>query len=310
MLNVCATPIGNLGDVTLRVLDALRDADLVAAEDTRRTRKLLSRHDVHTPLMSLHEHNEAARAGQLLERLRAGETIALVSDAGTPLISDPGARLVAAAIEEGLEVRVLPGPSAVIASVVASGLAADGAFRFVGYLPRRRGDLERAWRSWRRDDALVVAFESPRRLAGSLAALAELAPGVPAAVCRELTKLHEDVWRGTLAALAGRYTRDDAPPRGEITLVIDAGAGEAEGTPDEEAAADAAGALLARGLSKRDTAAALSVCLGLRRRDAERLTRSVAAGPPGSERPRPAAGRSPSRTVDAALGVDDPRLVD
>lgn len=275
MLRVCATPIGNLGDVTLRVLEALREADVIAAEDTRRTRKLLAQHDIHTPLTSFHEHNEAAKQNQLLERLRAGDAVALVSDAGMPLVSDPGARLVAAALAEELEVRVLPGPSATLAALVLSGLAGDGSFRFVGYLPRRRADLERAWRAWLLAGGTLVAFESPRRLAGSLATLAALAPDAAAAVCRELTKLHEETRRGTLAELAERYSGEAGEVRGEITLVVDAGSGAAGTGVDEETLRERAGVLLAKGLSKRDTTAALAVCLGVRKRDAERLVRGL-----------------------------------
>jgi 16S rRNA (cytidine1402-2'-O)-methyltransferase len=225
MLWVCATPIGNLGDVTLRVLDALRDADLIAAEDTRRTRKLLSHYDIHTPLTSFFAHNEAAKTEYVLGELRAGKSVALVTDAGLPGVSDPGTRLVAAALTAGLDVTVLPGPSAPVTALVASGLSGDAGFRFVGYLPRRRRDLQEAWRLWRREGGAVVAFESPHRLVRSLTTLAESAPQSRAAVCRELTKLHEEVARGTLAELAARYATAASPARGEITLVVDAGAG-------------------------------------------------------------------------------------
>ncbi len=292
MLCVCATPIGNLGDVTLRVLEVLQTADLIAAEDTRRTRRLLAHHDIHTPLTSFHEHNEAGKAGQLLARLRAGETVALVSDAGMPLVSDPGARLVADAVREGLDVVVLPGASAVITALVVSGLAGEGGFRFVGYLPRRRALLQESWRRWRREGGPIVAFESPRRLARSLEALAAPAPDAAAAVCRELTKLHEGVDRGTLGELAARYSSADVEVRGEITLVLDAGPGEARQAVDQEAAAETARALLGKRLSKRDAAAALTICLGLRHRDAERLVRAVSEEDGAS---RPQTGR---RLVD------------
>ena len=215
-LAVCATPIGNLGDVTLRVLAELREADLVLCEDTRRTRILLDRHGIAARLTSYHRLNEAARAAGVLRRLEAGERVALVSDAGLPGVNDPGRRLIRAAIEAGLPVQVLPGPSAVETALVASGLVGD-AYRFVGYLPRRgpeRAALAEELSRWR--DA-VVAFESPRRLAGSLAALATAMPDRPAAVCRELTKRFEEVARGSLAELATRFAE---PARGEITLVI------------------------------------------------------------------------------------------
>ena len=213
-LVVCPTQIGNLADVTLRVLEVLASADVLACEDTRRTRVLLDRHGVRaSSLVSYHEHNEASRTPSLVERLRAGETVALVSDAGMPSVSDPGYVLVRAALEAGVRVEVLPGPSAVPVALVASGLPADR-WRFVGFLPRRRSELDAVLAS----PETVVAFESPRRLAASLAALAEVDPSRPVAVCRELTKVHEEVVRGEAATVASRYARED--PRGEIVLVI------------------------------------------------------------------------------------------
>jgi len=274
MLYVCATPIGNLDDVTARVLAALRAADLIAAEDTRRTRKLLARYDIHSATTSLFAHNEAEKTAYVLELLRAGRDVALVTDAGLPGISDPGLRLVSAAAAAGLALTVLPGPSAPVTAVAAAGLDAERGFRFVGYLPRRASDLSAAWEGWRRCGGVVVAFETGPRLARALAALAALAPDAPAAVCRELTKVHEEVARGTLADLAARFA---TVTKGEITLVIDAGA------PDEESAAQgerarAAAALLGAGLTRRDAAAALVVCLGLRRNEAKRLVEQTGAG--------------------------------
>ena len=212
-LVVCPTPIGNLEDVTLRVLAALRDADIVACEDTRRTRVLLDRYGVRAHLVSYHEHNESERAAELVQRMRDGAVVALVSDAGMPLVSDPGYVLVAGCVAAGLAVEVLPGPSAAIAALVASALPADR-WRFVGFLPRKRGDLREVFVS----PETLVAFESPRRVAASLRALSELDPQRPVAVCRELTKVHEEVVRGTAAELAKRY--GDEPPRGEVVLVV------------------------------------------------------------------------------------------
>jgi len=214
-LIVCPTPIGNLEDVTLRVLSALRDADLVACEDTRRTGVLLERYGVQAAMLPYHEHNERERAAELVARMRAGETVALVSDAGMPLVSDPGYVLVQGCVAAGLEVEVLPGPSAALAALVASALPAD-AWRFVGFLPRKRGPLLEVFAS----PETVVAFESPKRLAASLAVLASVNPSRPVAVCRELTKLHEEVVRGTAGALAERYGA--AEPRGEVVLVVGA----------------------------------------------------------------------------------------
>jgi 16S rRNA (cytidine1402-2'-O)-methyltransferase len=214
-LVVCPTPIGNLEDVTLRVLAALREADLLACEDTRRTRVLLERYGVQATLVSYHEHNERERTPELVGRMLDGAVVALVSDAGMPLVSDPGYVLVAGCIAAGLEVEVLPGPSAALAALVASGLPADR-WRFAGFLPRKRGPLEAVLAA----PETLVAFESPHRVGTSLAVLAELDPERPVAVCRELTKLHEEVVRGDAATLAARYSGE--PPRGEVVLVIGA----------------------------------------------------------------------------------------
>ena len=212
-LVVCPTPIGNLEDITLRTLAALRDADVVACEDTRRTRKLLDRYGVKGTLVSYHEHNERARARELVARMRDGAVVALVSDAGMPLVSDPGFVLVQACVAAGLAVEVLPGPSAALTALVASGLPADR-WRFAGFLPRKKAELAAAFA----EPETLVAFESPRRVAASLAVLAELDVLRPVAVCRELTKVHEEVVRGTAGELADRYASE--PPRGEVVLVV------------------------------------------------------------------------------------------
>ena len=212
-LIVCPTPIGNLEDVTLRVLAALREANVVACEDTRRTRILLDRYGVNAHLVSYHEHNEQERARELVAQMRDGAVVALVSDAGMPLVSDPGFVLVRACVAAGLAVEVLPGPSAAIAALVASALPADH-WRFAGFLPRKRSELVEVFSG----PETLVAFESPRRVAASLAALAELDPQRRVAVCRELTKLHEEVVRGSAGELAERYRAE--PPRGEVVLVV------------------------------------------------------------------------------------------
>ncbi len=224
-LVICPTPIGNLDDVTLRVLAALREADAVACEDTRRTAKLLARHGIEAPLVSYHEHNERRRAGELVKRIADGEAIALCSDAGTPAISDPGYVLVRACLDAGLAVEVLPGPTAVVTALVASGLPAER-FRFTGFLPRRKGELRR---ELERAGETLVAFESPNRLPATLALIAELEPERPLAVCRELTKLHEEVARGSAAEFARRFARGT---RGEVVLVV----GTAEPGPKAELA--------------------------------------------------------------------------
>jgi 16S rRNA (cytidine1402-2'-O)-methyltransferase len=218
-LAICATPIGNLDDITLRVLAELRGADIVLAEDTRHTRGLLARHGIEARLLSYHAHNEAARVAELLPRLEAGERIALVTDAGMPGISDPGARLVRAALEAGAELTVLPGASAVETALVGSGLAADR-YAFVGFLPRKARELEALWRETAGWAWPVVAFESPKRLPASLGSLAAFAPTREAAVCRELTKRFEEIARGTAADLAARFAE---PPKGEITVVLGPG---------------------------------------------------------------------------------------
>jgi 16S rRNA (cytidine1402-2'-O)-methyltransferase len=253
-LVVCPTPIGNLEDVTLRVLAALREADIVACEDTRRTRVLLDRYGVRAHLVSYHEHNESERAAELVQRMREGAVVALVSDAGMPLVSDPGYVLVAGCVAAGLAVEVLPGPSAAIAALVASALPADR-WRFVGFLPRKRGELVEVFRS----PETLVAFESPRRVAASLRALAELDPERPVAVCRELTKVHEEVVRGRAAELAARYA--DEPPRGEVVLVIGPAPDQAG---DLEPAVDALRRLVDAGAKARPAAAVVAELTGVR----------------------------------------------
>jgi 16S rRNA (cytidine1402-2'-O)-methyltransferase len=218
----------------------------VLCEDTRHTRKLLERHGIRAGLLSYHEHNEARRTAELLPRLEAGERVALVSDAGLPGISDPGARLIAAALETGVEVTVLPGPSAVETALVASGLIA-GRYQFLGYLPRGERALLALAEELARWPHAAVAFESPQRLAASLRVLARVVPDRPAAVCRELTKRFEEVRRGSVAELA----EGAGEVKGEITLVI--GAGEVAG-PDERAAVAGVDELLAAGVPRRQAA--------------------------------------------------------
>jgi 16S rRNA (cytidine1402-2'-O)-methyltransferase len=246
-LLVCATPIGNLEDITLRVLGALRDADVVLCEDTRHTRGLLERHGIDARLLSYHEHNEAARTAELLPRLERGERVALVSDAGMPGVSDPGARLVRAALGVGIEVTVLPGPSAVETALVASGLVAER-YEFVGFLPRGANALTALWESVADRTWPVVAFESPQRLPATLRSLAAFDPARPVAVCRELTKRFEEVARGTAVELAERFA---APPKGEITLVVGGGEGR---VVDEAAALAAVAELVDAGVPRRQAA--------------------------------------------------------
>jgi len=263
-LVVCPTPIGNLEDITLRTLAALREADLVACEDTRRTGVLLERYGVSAKLVSFHEHNERQRAPELVKRMRDGAVVALVSDAGMPLVSDPGFGLVRACVAAGLAVEVLPGPTAVVAALVASALPTDH-WRFAGFLPRKPGELGQVLDS----PETVVAFESPRRVAASLAILAERDPARPVAVCRELTKLHEEVVRGTAGELAERYAA--APPRGEVVLVI-GGAPRAGSGADQGPAVDALRRLVQAGAKPRPAAAVVSELTGI---PANRLYRAL-----------------------------------
>jgi 16S rRNA (cytidine1402-2'-O)-methyltransferase len=264
-LVVCPTPIGNLEDITLRVLSALREADVVACEDTRRTRVLLDRYGVRAKLVSYHEHNEQARAAELVGKMREGAVVALVSDAGMPLVSDPGYELVRACVAAGLPVEVLPGPSAAITALVASGLPADE-WRFHGFLPRKKGELRRVLTE---PGGTLVAFESPRRLPATLELLAEVDPEREVAVCRELTKVHEEVVRGTAAELASRYA--SAPPKGEIVLVLAPVAPAARKGPDP-AAVDALRELVEAGAHPRKAA---TVVAGLTGGSANALYRAL-----------------------------------
>jgi 16S rRNA (cytidine1402-2'-O)-methyltransferase len=259
-LLVCPTPIGNLEDVTLRVLRELAEADVVLCEDTRRTRTLLDRHGVRARLISYHRHNEARRTEEVLPRLEAGERVALVSDAGLPGMNDPGARLIAAALERGLGVTVLPGPSAVETALVASGLLGER-YTFLGYLPRSRAGLERLWSEIAAWQWPTVAFESPRRLPATLASLAAAEPERPVAVCRELTKRFEEVVRGPAREVAERFGE---PPKGEVTLVIGPGAGRAP-PPTDGAAAVAE--LVAAGVPRRRAANLVARLTGLSRNE-------------------------------------------
>jgi 16S rRNA (cytidine1402-2'-O)-methyltransferase len=251
-LAVCATPIGNLEDVTLRVLRELSEAELVLCEDTRRTRTLLDRHGVAAALLSYHRHNEAQRTQELLPRLEAGARIALVSDAGLPGVNDPGARLIAASLEAGVPVTVLPGASAVETALVASGLAGER-FQFLGYLPRSEQALAAVWAELASRPHPAVAFESPQRLPATLGSLAAALPDRPVAVCRELTKRFEEVVRGPAAEVAARFRET---PKGEITLVVGAGAGGSRKGRDagEEDALAAVVELVEAGLPRRQAA--------------------------------------------------------
>jgi 16S rRNA (cytidine1402-2'-O)-methyltransferase len=269
-LVVCPTPIGNLGDVTLRVVEELRRADAAACEDTRHSRTLLQRHGIDLPLIALHEHNERAQTPSLVRRIAAGERICLLTDAGFPAVSDPGALLVSAVIAGGLELVVLPGASAVQTALVASGMAGGG-FLFAGFLPRSAGALDALLQRLDAAGLAIVAFESPRRLPATLARLAARDPLRRMAVCRELTKLHEQVARGTAAELADAFTQ---PPKGEVTLVLAAAQPAPAELPDTPLLAD-----LAAAIGAKRAAALASELTGLpRNRIYARLTEKPGQG--------------------------------
>ena len=217
MLYVVATPIGNLDDITLRALEVLKSVDVIAAEDTRHSGNLLKHFEIRKPLVSYHEHNEAMRAAELVERLAAGENVALITDAGMPGLSDPGARLIRKCIEQGLAYTIVPGVSAILTALVGSGLAADS-FCFRGFLPVKSGQRERELRAAMEREATTIFFESPYRILKTLAACSELMPERQLCVARELTKKFEEFRRGTAAELRAHY--DAHPAKGEITLVV------------------------------------------------------------------------------------------
>jgi 16S rRNA (cytidine1402-2'-O)-methyltransferase len=266
VLYLVATPIGNLEDITARALRILREADVIAAEDTRVTRKLLAHFDIHTPLTSYHAHSSEGRTESLLDRVRSGASVALVSDAGTPCVSDPGAELVEQAVAEGLRVEPIPGPSALIAALIASGLP-TGRFVFEGFLPRTKADYRERVAAVVRETRTVLLYEAPMRLVDTLDDLRKAA-GDERAVCvaRELTKKFEEFRRGTLAEVADHYRA--TPPRGECVIVLAGASGpppDAEPLPDAEALIRDA---LARGLSPRDAAREVAKAANISRNDA------------------------------------------
>ncbi|HUY22994.1 MAG TPA: 16S rRNA (cytidine(1402)-2'-O)-methyltransferase [Acidimicrobiales bacterium] len=265
-LVLVATPIGNLGDLSPRARLALAGADLVCCEDTRRTRALLAHAGISGKrLLSLHGHNEAARVDDVLARLAAGMVVAVVSDAGTPAVSDPGSRLVGAAVAAGVTVTAVPGPSAVVTAVVVSGLPTDR-FCFEGFLPRRGAERRRRLDAVAGSASTVVVFEAPGRLAATLADLVGVCgPDRPVAVARELTKLHEEVWRGSLAAAAAAF--EEREVRGEVVVVL-GGAPASVEVPGDAEVADAVGRRLVAGDSLRDAAARVAQDLGVPRRRA------------------------------------------
>ena len=269
-LYVVSTPIGNLRDITLRAIEVLRSVDTILAEDTRHSRHLLDHHGIETPMLSYHEHNEARATETAIARLREGRDVALISDAGTPLVSDPGARLVRAAAEAGIPVVPVPGPSALLAALVSSAITSDR-FTFFGFLPRRGRERDDALRDLSGLHHTGVLYEAPTRLAATLSELAERgAGGRRVVVARELTKQFEEFRRGTVAELAAYY--ESSPPRGEVVIVLE---GVTVQPRPEEELRSRARSLRAAGLTPRDVAAALVREDGASRNLAYRLAHEV-----------------------------------
>ena len=267
-LYVVATPIGNLGDITVRAVEVLKSVSAIVAEDTRHSRTLMNHLGVATPMTAYHEHNEARVSPRLVARMIDGDSIALISDAGTPLLSDPGARLVAAAIEADLRVIPIPGASALLSALVASGISAEQ-FTFLGFLPRKGGEREVMLRAVLRSPFTTVLYESPQRISATLADLIEAGCGDrAAAIARELTKHFEEVRRGTVASLLDGVGEG---VRGEIVLVI---AGAAERAPSESEARDTVTRMRSEGASSRDIIERLTGELGVPRNVAYKLAHS------------------------------------
>jgi 16S rRNA (cytidine1402-2'-O)-methyltransferase len=261
VLYLVATPIGNLDDITFRAVEILKRAGLIACEDTRRTRKLLNHYGIQKPAVSYHEHNEASRSVELMGKLREGMPVALVSDAGTPLVSDPGYRLVQAAIREGILVQPVPGPSAVIAALAASGLPAH-AFRFGGFLPAKPGQRRKAIGTLKDEQIPAIFFEAPHRILRTLADIEQILGPRQVVVARELTKIHEEFLRGAAADVRARLASRGAV-KGEITLLI----GEAEAAAPEDTSLEQAVVSCRRqGMSRMDAIKTVARRRGLSKR--------------------------------------------
>jgi 16S rRNA (cytidine1402-2'-O)-methyltransferase len=261
LLYLVATPIGNLEDITYRAVRILGAADLIACEDTRHTRRLLDHYHIQKPTISYHDHNEAERTAELAARLRAGAVIALVSDAGMPLVSDPGYRLVTAAIEDGIPVQPVPGPSAALTALAASGLPTD-AFRFGGFLPSKPGQRAKVLEALAEEHATLVFYEAPHRILDALEAVEAALGPRPVVVARELTKIHEEFLRGTAAEIRVQLAAREAV-KGEITLLIGKAAGP---VPDDTPVEEAVGALINAGTPRMDAIKQVARRRGLSKR--------------------------------------------
>lgn len=275
-LYLIATPIGNLEDITLRALRILREeASIIACEDTRHTQKLLDHHGIRKPLVSYHEHNERARAKDLLDVLERGESVALASDAGTPLISDPGYRIVTAAIEKGIPVVPVPGASALLGALAASGLPTDQ-FRFIGFFPAKSGARRKAIEALAVDRSTTIAYEAPHRVLDTLADLATLLGERPIVLAREMTKIHEEFLRGSASEIREKLAARGVV-KGEVTLVI-AGGGESVLSEDPLAEVER---LQGEGLDRMSAVKAVAKRLGLPKREVYRLAAGAGSNPRG-----------------------------
>jgi 16S rRNA (cytidine1402-2'-O)-methyltransferase len=279
-LFLVATPIGNLEDITLRALRILREeVAAIACEDTRQTQKLLDHYGIRKRLVSYHDHNETSRAGELIEQMERGESIALVSDAGTPLVSDPGYRVVTAAIEKGILVVPIPGASAVLAGLAAAGLPTDE-FRFIGFLPAKSGARRKALETLLDERGTVVAYESPHRILDTLAAMAELFGTRRVVVARELTKIHEEFLRGTASEVRAELAKR-ASVKGEITILIEK---SPETTTITEPLEEIARLQREQGMERMDAIKAVAKQLGLPKREVYRLAAAEDSNSPGKRR--------------------------
>ena len=262
ILYIVATPIGNLEDITFRAVRVLREADLIACEDTRQTRKLLDRYGIAKPLTSYHEHNELSRSQELLRELQAGKNIALVTDAGTPLISDPGYRLVAGARKLGIFVSPIPGPGAFLAALSASGLTTDS-FVFLGFLPAKKNQRRKVLEIWKAIPATLVLYEAPHRVAATLEDISEVLGARDVVLARELTKIHEEFLDGTPAEIL-KVLAERPPLKGEITLIIGKGQGE---EPDQQPLENVVEQLIQAGVPRMEALKIVARRRGLSKRE-------------------------------------------
>src|SRR5437667_8181528 len=264
ILYLVASPIGNLEDITFRAVRTLKDCDLIACEDTRHTLKLLNHYGIEKPLISYHDHNESERSAELIGRLRHGSSVALISDAGMPLVADPGYRLVAAAVAEGISVQPIPGPSALVTALAASGLPTD-LFRFGGFLPPKSGQRSSVLEALKRDQATLIFYEAPHRILDTLVDVDRIMGARPIVIARELTKTHEEFLRGTARQVLEILQARDAV-KGEITLLIGK-AGKREATPESTTIEEAVAAFEREGLARMDAIKAVAKRRGLSKRE-------------------------------------------